>query len=219
MSPRGRSVCQTPFHLTRLVFSAGGQISSGRNRCLSAGLGASRTYANPPWCLIGRVLKQVKTRGHSGGSNLKRLTVVSSSSGHPVGFSLVDSFVQWPFSDDLRVSGHEFSALSSYLRERFAGQNLSNTARDLLLASWQTKSNKTYDSHFKTWLCWCSSRSSDPVSVAMSEVAIFWQSFTGKGINPVPLMCSDMLFQCIRSGWCGGQETPHNLTFAEGYFS
>ena len=68
------------------------------------------------------------------------------------GIFLVDSFVQQPFSDDLRDSGHEFSALSSYLRERLAGQNLSNAARDLLLASWQTKSNKIYNSHFKKWL-------------------------------------------------------------------
>ena len=80
----------------------------------------------------------------------------------------------------------------------FLGGYLSNTARDLLLASWQTKPNKTYDSHFKTWLCWCSSRSLDPVSGPVSEGCNIFAGFTGKGINLVPLMCSDMLFlQCM----------------------
>ena len=102
--------------------------------------------------------------------------MVPSSSGDVVGLSSVDPVVPRSVSYDLRVSGHEFSSPTSrmaYLREKFAGQNLSNAARDLLLASWRAKSNMTYDSHFKKWLYWCTSRGSDPISGSVSEDANF----------------------------------------------
>ena len=51
-----------------------------------------KAYANPPWCLIGKVLN---------GPSLEKSTMVSSSSGDAMGFSSVDSLVQRPFSDDL----------------------------------------------------------------------------------------------------------------------
>ena len=91
-------------------------------------------------------------------------------------FPSVDSPVSGSVSHDLRDSSNELSASTShvaYLRGKFASQNLSSKARDLLLASWRTKSNKIYDSHFKKWLCWCSASGSDPVSGPVSEVAIF----------------------------------------------
>ena len=73
--------------------------------------------------------------------------MVSSSSGDALGLSSVDSSLSGCVSHDLQLSGNEFSAPASrmaYLREKFASQNLSGTARDLLLASWRTKSNKPY---------------------------------------------------------------------------
>ena len=74
----------------------------------------------------------------------------------------------------------------TYLRGKFASQNFSSKSRDLLLASWRTKSNKTYDSHFKKWLCWCSAiGGSDPVSGPLSEVANFWQTSMRRDISLV----------------------------------
>ena len=102
--------------------------------------------------------------------------MVLSSSGDALEFFSVDSSVSQSVSHDLRVGSHEFSVPAShmaYLRGKFASQNLSSKARDLLLASWRTKSNKMYDSHFKKWLRWCSARGSDPVSGLVSEVANF----------------------------------------------
>ena len=114
--------------------------------------------------------------GDIGGSGLERSAVVPRSPRDALGFSSVGSSVSGSVSHDLRDSSHELSASTSrvaYLRGKFASQNLSSKARDLLLASWRTKSNKTYDSHFKKWLCWCSARGSDPVSGPVSEVANF----------------------------------------------
>ena len=91
--------------------------------------------------------------GDIGGSGLlERSAVVPRSPRDALGFSSVDSSVSGSVSHDLRDSSHELSASTShvaYLRGKFASQNLSSKARDLLLASWRTKSNKTYDSHFK----------------------------------------------------------------------
>ena len=178
-SPGSRSICHTPLHSTRSVLQLETGSSSGSNQCFSAGLGASEGVRQPSLVPDGESSETGESSTSSsdpGGPSLERSTVVSSSSGDAVGFSSVDPLVQRPFSDDLRVSGHEFSAPAgrmAYLREKFAGQNLSNTARDLLLASWRSKSNKTYDSHFKKWLRWCTSRGSDPISGPVSEVANF----------------------------------------------
>ena len=177
--PGGRPVCHAPFDSTSSVLQLEAGPSSGSNRCFSAGLGVSEGICQPslvPDRESSESGESSRSSGDLGGAGLERSTMVSSSSGDAMGLSSVDSLVQQPFSDDLRVSGHEFSAPASrmaYLREKFAGQNLSNTARDLLLASWRTKSSKTYDSHFKKWLCWCTSRGSDPISGPVSEVANF----------------------------------------------
>ena len=81
---------------------------------------------------------------------------------YPVLLEMLWNFPWWIFlSNDLFLMTSESVVMNfqpqlchmAYLQEMFAGQNLSNTARDLLLASWQTKSNKTYKSHFKKWLC------------------------------------------------------------------
>ena len=115
--------------------------------------------------------------GDIGGSGLERSAMVSRSPRDALGFSPVGSSVSGSVSHDLRDGGHESSASTShvaYFQGKFSSQNLSSKARDLLLASWRTKFNKTYDSYFKKWLCWCSARGSDPVSGPVSEVAIFF---------------------------------------------
>ena len=59
--------------------------------------GPLKAYANPPWCLMGRVLKQVKAEVKAQQArwpSLEGPTMVSSSSGDAVGFSSVDSLVQ-----------------------------------------------------------------------------------------------------------------------------
>ena len=153
--------------------------STGRsNQCLSSRLEASEGLCQPS-LVLGR--ESFKTgegpmcSSDIGGSSLERSAMVPHSPRDALGFSSVGSSISGSVSHDLRDSSHELSASTSraaYLQEKFASQNLSNKARDLL-ASWRTKSNKTYDSHFKKWLCWCSARGSDPISGPMSEVVNF----------------------------------------------
>ena len=114
--------------------------------------------------------------GSAGSSSLEGVTLVSSSIGTSVGLSTASPSIPRPLSEDINDSGHGLPTPTSrvaYLRQKFTDQNLSSTARDLLISSWRTKSNRTYDSHFKKWVCWCSSRGSDPISGPVSEVANF----------------------------------------------
>ena len=61
----------------------------------------------------------------------------------------------------------------AYLRERDRNQQLSEEATDLMLSSWRTKMNKSYDSLFTKWYRWCSERGSDPFSGPIVQVANF----------------------------------------------
>ena len=55
------------------------------------------------------------------------------------------------------------SSRMGYLRDRFRGQNLSEEASKLLLASWRQKTSKSYDSLFGKWVRWCHQRDTNPI--------------------------------------------------------
>ena len=178
-SPGSRPICLAPLLSTEPVLQLETGSTGRSNRCLSSRLEASEGLCQPS-LVLSRESSETSEgstgSGDIGGSDLERSAVVPRSPGDALGFPSVDSSVSRSVSHDLRDSSHELLASTSrvaYLRGKFASQNLSSKARDLLLASWRTKSNKTYDSHFKKWLCWCSARGSDPVSGPVSEVANF----------------------------------------------
>ena len=68
-----------------------------------------------------------------------------------------------------------------HLRERLDEQGLSSQATDLILNSWRTKTNKSYDSLFGRWNRWCTERGSDPFSGPVSEVANFLATLYQEG--------------------------------------
>ena len=75
-----------------------------------------------------------------------------------------------------------------YLRNRFQGQNLSEGASKLLLASWRQKTEKSYDSLFRKWLGWCNERGNDPISGDVHEVVnfladLFQQGYQYRSLN------------------------------------
>ena len=61
----------------------------------------------------------------------------------------------------------------AYLRKRYRDQQLSEEATDLMLNSWRSKTNKSYDSLFSKWSSWCATRCSDPISGPINEVLNF----------------------------------------------
>ena len=72
-----------------------------------------------------------------------------------------------------------------YLRERYRGQKLSEKASALMLESWCTKTNRSYDSLFGRWVSWCRGRESGPFSGPITNVANFLASLDGYQYNSI----------------------------------
>jgi len=101
----------------------------------------------------------------------------------------------------------------AYIQQKFGGGGLSEADKDLLLASWRSKTFKLYDSHFKK--C-CTEWGLDPVSGPISDVTNFLADLHAQGYHTHSLNCH---IQCAwQSGWhgCGqaptcGQDPERNL--------
>ena len=141
-----------------------------------------RGFANPPWNLVPRVLRKAQSLEadviliappHTEDAamvpslvgNVSRLAMLTTQAG-----------TQYQVSAHNAPTGHV-----EHLRERLSSQGLSGQAADLILKSWRTKTNKSYDSLFGRWNHWCSQRGSDPFSGPVSEVANFLASLYQDG--------------------------------------
>ena len=69
----------------------------------------------------------------------------------------------------------------AYLRDRFRDKSLSERSSALLLASWRTKTSRSYDLLFQKWVSWCSERSTDPISGPVSYVVNFLSDLYAQG--------------------------------------
>lgn len=58
-----------------------------------------------------------------------------------------------------------------HIRESFKSQGLSDQASGLVIESWRSKTNRSYDSLFRRWDRWCNQRGSNPFSGPVREVA------------------------------------------------
>ena len=80
------------------------------------------------------------------------------------------------------INPTEFSTSRvEHFRQRLNSQGLSSQAAELVLSSWRTKTNKSYDSLFGHWNRWCSQREADPFSGPVSNVANFLASLYQEG--------------------------------------
>lgn len=147
---------------------------------------ALKGYANPPCCLIGRVLHQIQVQswpGDPGGYSLEGSSMVSSPAvdvvwhfSNDCPLSTSNSEPQWGANADGVTTSHV-----AHLREHFCHDQLSEEATKLLLGSWRSKSAQSYDSLFKKWASWCSKRGSNPVSRPVTKVANFLAHFHEEG--------------------------------------
>ena len=140
-----------------------------------------RGYANPPWSLIGQVTGSGATGlYHSGGTSLEDTTLVPTTSRYAEGIPLSD---QTPSDNAQSRLGESVPTASrmAYLRERYREHELSEEATSLLLKSWRTKTNRSYDSLFRKWHSWCHSRGSDPCSGPVKEVVNFLANLHDEG--------------------------------------
>ena len=107
--------------------------------------------------------------------------MVSSTSRYALGVPTMDSSSSRSHPESSRAgftSADHPASCVTYLRKKFSDSSLLEEASRLLLASWKTKSNQSYDSLFRKWLSWCSS---DPISRPIAEVANFLANLFEQG--------------------------------------
>ena len=168
-SPEDRPVCDKGDNTVQ---------SLARSLCRSSRLlllqdwSQVRGYANPPWCLVGKVLAQVQ-------SQQAHIVLVApvwkTQPWYPMLLSmLVHS------EPDSRGHGRSTPANTrhtasrmEHLRQRYREQELSEKATSLMLKSWRTKTNKSYDTLFTKWHGWCTGRDIDSFSGPVNNVVNF----------------------------------------------
>ena len=69
--------------------------------------------------------------------------------------------------------GQDSVGCMAYIREGCQKEELSEQASSLVLASWRSKSNSNYNSHFHKLECWCYSRDRNPISGPIADVFNF----------------------------------------------
>ena len=67
------------------------------------------------------------------------------------------------------------------LRESFASRGVSAQASELLLSSWRSKTNSSYNSLFSKWASWCERRNRDPTVGPVEDVVNFLAELHAEG--------------------------------------
>jgi len=146
--------------------------------------------ANPPWCLISRVLSQVHRQQAQIVLIAPRPELVSGTSGDVMGLSQAGCSNSRSNSEAIRLPDEVDPSTSCLvcLWERFSNNRPSEEANKLLLQSWKAKSAQFYDSHFRKWTGWCAERGRNPVFGPTSDVAnflteLYSQSYQSSSLN------------------------------------
>ena len=112
------------------------------------------------------------------GSSLERTAMVSSSTVPTVRPSSPDPPHNMSHTGS-RVDATTLSTPRStagrmaHLRGYCQAEKVSEQASELLMASWRQKSNKSYNSLFHKWECWCVQRDRNPISGPVADISNF----------------------------------------------
>ena len=148
-----------------------------------------RGYANPPWCLINRCLGQITQQE-------ARVVLITprwtTQPWFPVALGMLEDYPtltsQHSRFSDLASgetvhngSGNPTIDRMAHLRSTFSSQGLSTKASELLLSSWRSKTNKSYNSLCSKWISWCQSRDRNPFEGPVSDVVNFLAELHSQG--------------------------------------
>ena len=157
-------ICLAPLLSTEPVLQLETGSTGRSNRCFSSRLEASEGLCQPS-----PVLSRESSETSVKAQQARVILVAPIWKGqpwYPVLLEMLWDFPRWiPLSQDLFLMTSETVAMS--YRPQLAVWPISREnlpvktfQAELGISCWlpgeQTESNKTYDSHFKKWLCWCS---------------------------------------------------------------
>ena len=177
--PGGGFVCVQTDTPVPSLFQLAARSLRGGDRCIPSGLVITEGVCQPPLEPSIQCPGEDTDTGsqhHFGRSGVEDATVVSSSASNAGRFSTPSSLSSRRESSSRAPAGR-----MEHLRKKLRDQQLSVQATELILKSWRSKTNKSYDSLFGRWHRWCTERSSDPFSGPVSEVANFLASLYGAG--------------------------------------
>ena len=172
---RGGHVRITSDKTVPSLFQLAARSLCSGNRCLPAGLESNQGVCQPIMesDRSGSVQSTVGPGPHCpGGTSLEDTAMVPPSTADANCSTTSDQSRSADAEQRSRGSRPSTSHVA-YLRERYRGQELSEEATSLMLKSWRTKTNKSYDSLFGKWHSWCCARGSDPFSGPIKEVVNF----------------------------------------------
>ena len=84
------------------------------------------------------------------------------------------------FQQTFNASQMDLLPQLAYFRQKFGHGDLSESAKELIIASWRSKTSRAYDSHFKKWSGWCTEWGLDPISGLISDVVDFLTDLHGQ---------------------------------------
>ena len=183
----GRSFRISSVHPTTSLFQLETRPTGRGNRCLQPAMGDIQGLCEPSMVFDRQSAVSGATAtssSHSGGPSVEGAAVVSHAVGNAVQLPTATTSHFECSPADIQCQSNGPSAPTSrvaYLRQKFGGGGLSEAAKELILASWRSKTSKAYDSHFKKWLGWCTERGLDPVSGPISNVANFLADLHAQG--------------------------------------
>ena len=109
----------------------------------------------------------------------------------------------------------------AHLRDRYRGHNLSQEATTLMLKSWRSKTNKSYDSLFGRWLSWCDTGGSNPFSGPIINVVNFLAQLHSEGYKYNSINAFRSAISLVHErvdGYSGGQH-PMVTRLLKGIFN
>ena len=159
----------------------------GGNRCLQPAMGTAEGLCEPsmvPNFQGSHTSEEPPGSDNSHSSSMEGSTLVPCSAGDAIRLPSTVTPLTKPVPADVR---HEsdgpitVTSRMSYLRQKFGRNDLSESAKELLLASWRSKTSQAYDFHFKKWLGWCTEWGCDSISGPISEVVNFLADLHSQG--------------------------------------
>ena len=181
-------VCNSPVNPAPTVLQLEAGPASRSNRCLQPAVGSSEGLCEPtmvPDCQGSLTSEEPTGPVNPRSSSMERSTLVPSSAGNAIRLSPTTPSLTEPVPVAPVGQGSDGSSTPTgrmaYLRQKFGRSNLSESAKELLLASWRSKTSQAYDSHFRKWLGWCTERGCDPISGPISDVANFLANLHSQG--------------------------------------
>ena len=186
---RSGSVCITS-HSTTPTFLQLAPRSGGRgHRFLHTEMGSTQGICQPTLVPHQQVPGTNNPTGSKSGANnstVDNSTLVPSSPGNARGLPMLTS-QHSRFSDPAsgetvhNGSGNPTIDRMAHLRSTFSSQGLSTKASELLLSSWRSKTNKSYNSLCSKWISWCQSRDRNPFEGPVSDVVNFLAELHSQG--------------------------------------